>query len=98
MVLYDLNRALAGLSIEQRDAIILICGSGFSYDEAAAICGCPIGTIKSRVNRARALVVKLLSTSGGDVDHGPAARVRMAIAPGEAASGHGPAAQHDLGP
>lgn len=49
----DLRRALALLPDEQREAIILVGASGCEYEEAAAICGCPIGTIKSRVSRAR---------------------------------------------
>lgn len=51
--LQDLQRALTALSDGQREALILICVGGFSYDEAAEICGCAIGTIKSRVARAR---------------------------------------------
>lgn len=51
--LQDLQRALTALPDRQRDALILICAGGFSYDEAAEICGCAIGTIKSRVARAR---------------------------------------------
>lgn len=49
----ELRRALAELPSEQRDALVLIGAGGFSYEEAAQICGCAIGTIKSRVNRAR---------------------------------------------
>ncbi len=32
---------------------MLVGAAGFSYEEAAEICGCAVGTIKSRVNRAR---------------------------------------------
>jgi RNA polymerase sigma-70 factor (ECF subfamily) len=49
----DFRRALAKLGAEQREALILVGPAGFSYDEAAEICGCAVGTIKSRVNRAR---------------------------------------------
>jgi RNA polymerase sigma-70 factor (ECF subfamily) len=49
----ELRRALAELPTEQRDALVLIGAGGFSYEEAAQICGCAVGTIKSRVNRAR---------------------------------------------
>src|SRR5713226_3910812 len=45
--------ALAKLPQDQREALILVGASGFSYEEAAAICECAVGTIKSRVNRAR---------------------------------------------
>ena len=40
---------------------MLIGASGFSYEEAAEICGCAVGTIKSRVNRARRRLIELLA-------------------------------------
>lgn len=49
----DLRRALAELPPTQREAIILVGAGACSYQEAAAICGCAIGTMKSRVSRAR---------------------------------------------
>lgn len=58
--LRDLNRALASLSPGQRTALILVSASGFSYEEAAAICGCAVGTIKSRVARARETLMQML--------------------------------------
>ena len=58
--LHDLNRALAILSPGQRTALILVSVSGFSYEEAAAICGCAVGTIKSRVARARECLLEVL--------------------------------------
>jgi RNA polymerase sigma-70 factor (ECF subfamily) len=58
--LYDLRRALAQLCPEHREALILIGAEQMSYDEAAAICGVPVGTIKSRVNRARVRLALLL--------------------------------------
>jgi RNA polymerase sigma-70 factor, ECF subfamily len=57
----ELRRALDKLPGEMRDAIVLIAGSGASYDEAARICGCAVGTIKSRVHRARTRLAELLS-------------------------------------
>jgi len=51
--LRDFNRAFRTLPPAQREALTLVGASGFSYDEAAAIAGCPIGTMKSRVSRAR---------------------------------------------
>src|SRR3981189_1928282 len=60
MELRDLNRALASLSPGQRTALILVSVSGFSYEEAAAICGCAVGTIKSRVARARETLLQLV--------------------------------------
>jgi RNA polymerase sigma-70 factor (ECF subfamily) len=56
----ELRQALLKLSPDQREALILIGASGFSYDEAAKICGCAVGTIKSRVNRARIRLAELL--------------------------------------
>lgn len=51
--LQDLQVALQHLPEIQREAIILVGAGGFSYEEAADICGCAVGTIKSRVSRAR---------------------------------------------
>jgi RNA polymerase sigma-70 factor (ECF subfamily) len=62
--------ALAKLPEDQREALILVGASGFSYDEAAAICGCAVGTIKSRVNRARNRLAQLLSIESLN-DFGP---------------------------
>ena len=58
--LRDLNRALVSLSPGQRTALILVSVSGFSYEEAAGICGCAVGTIKSRVARARETLLEML--------------------------------------
>jgi RNA polymerase sigma-70 factor, ECF subfamily len=60
----ELWAALAKLEPGQRDVLIMIGASGLSYDEAAKACGCPTGTIKSRVNRARAELAQLLSIEG----------------------------------
>jgi RNA polymerase sigma-70 factor (ECF subfamily) len=49
----DVQRALMRLHPTRRDALILVGAGGFSYEEAAKLCGCPVGTIKSRVARAR---------------------------------------------
>ncbi len=51
--LSDTARALTCLSDEQREALILVGAGGFSYEDAAAICNCAVGTVKSRVARAR---------------------------------------------
>jgi len=56
----DLRIALARLPDDQREAIILVGASGFSYQEAAEICGTAIGTVKSRVSRARHRLARLL--------------------------------------
>jgi RNA polymerase sigma-70 factor (ECF subfamily) len=60
----ELWTALDKLEPRQREVLIMIGASGLSYDEAAKICGCPTGTIKSRVNRARAELAQLLSIEG----------------------------------
>ncbi|NNE57261.1 MAG: sigma-70 family RNA polymerase sigma factor [Hellea sp.] len=51
--LNELRRGLNSLKDDQREALILVGASGLSYEEAAEICGCAIGTVKSRVSRAR---------------------------------------------
>jgi len=53
MDMQDFRAALARLPDDQREALILVGAAGFSYEEAAEISGCAVGTIKSRVNRAR---------------------------------------------
>lgn len=58
--LKDFRRALAQLPAEQREALVLIGASGFSYEDAARICGCAVGTMKSRVNRGRNRLADLL--------------------------------------
>ena len=66
----DFRKALEKLPEEQREAIILVGASGFSYEEAADICGCALGTIKSRVNRARQKLQEILDIKG-ESDYGP---------------------------
>ena len=61
MDLQDLRVALQKLPAEQREALILVGGSGFAYEEAAQICGCALGTLKSRVNRARTAIAALMA-------------------------------------
>jgi RNA polymerase sigma-70 factor (ECF subfamily) len=56
----DLQSMLAHLPDEQREALILVGAAGLSYDEAAKVCGCALGTIKSRVNRGRARLLSLM--------------------------------------
>ena len=70
--LKDLSRLLMLLPESQREALILVGAGGFSYEEAADICGCAVGTIKSRVNRARAQLAEMMegdergNGTGGD--------------------------------
>ena len=56
----SLQVALLQLPDEHREALILVGAAGLSYEEAAEICGCALGTIKSRVNRARARLLKIM--------------------------------------
>jgi|HubBroStandDraft_6_1064221.scaffolds.fasta_scaffold78675_2 RNA polymerase sigma-70 factor, ECF subfamily len=56
----ELIEALAKLPHVQREALLLVAASGFSYEEAAAICGIAVGTVKSRVSRARQQLAELL--------------------------------------
>jgi len=55
-----LQAGLQQLPDEHREALILVGAAGLSYEEAAEICGCALGTIKSRVNRARARLLKIM--------------------------------------
>lgn len=62
----DFRKALQKLPPDQREALILIGASGLSYDEAAKVCDCAVGTIKSRVNRARSRLAELLGLDAPD--------------------------------
>src|SRR5207237_6124156 len=57
----DMQRALLHLPQPQREALILVGAGGFAYEEAAEICGCAVGTIKSRVARGRVALEALLA-------------------------------------
>ena len=61
MEMQDFRAALTCLPADQREALILVGAAGFSYEEAAEISGCAVGTIKSRVNRARKRLGEMLS-------------------------------------
>jgi RNA polymerase sigma-70 factor (ECF subfamily) len=56
----DLTRALHVLPDDQREALVLVGAGGLSYEEAAQICGCAIGTIKSRIARGRDRLIEIL--------------------------------------
>jgi len=57
----EFRAALAKLPAEQCEALILVGTSDLSYDDAAAVCGCAVGTIKSRVHRGRTRLADLLT-------------------------------------
>ena len=76
----ELFAALAELPLVQREALLLVGASGFSYDEAAAICGVAVGTIKSRTNRARTfLAQQLMPDSTGETGRTPRPSVREVL-------------------
>jgi RNA polymerase sigma-70 factor (ECF subfamily) len=74
----DFRRAFAKLPAEQREALVLVGADGFKYEEAAKICGCAVGTIKSRVSRARRDLQAMLGEppSQGAVPEGEQASVK----------------------
>lgn len=57
----DFRRAFWQLGDDHREVLILVGASGLSYEEAAAVCNCAVGTIKSRVSRARSELIRMLS-------------------------------------
>ncbi|WP_102110210.1 RNA polymerase sigma factor [Oceaniglobus roseus] len=66
LALNDFRTAFEQLPVEQREALILVGGSGFAYEEAAEMCGVAVGTIKSRANRGRKRLAELLHLSEGE--------------------------------
>lgn len=60
VAMHSLQAALQKLPPEHREALILVGAAGLSYEEAAEICGCALGTIKSRVNRARNKLLQIM--------------------------------------
>ena len=57
----DFRRVFSLLPAEQREALVLVGAEGYAYGEAATICNCPIGTIKSRVGRARSELKRMIT-------------------------------------
>jgi RNA polymerase sigma-70 factor (ECF subfamily) len=78
MDMADMNHALQRLPPEQREALLLISASDMSYEEAASVCGVAVGTIKSRVNRGRAKLAKLLFVEDGN-EFGPGPEVEAIL-------------------
>jgi RNA polymerase sigma-70 factor (ECF subfamily) len=74
----EFRRALDQLPADQRESLILVGASGFSYEETAQICGCAVGTVKSRVNRARGRLAEMLSIESAD-DFGPDHETRAVV-------------------
>jgi RNA polymerase sigma-70 factor (ECF subfamily) len=67
--LADFRVALAKLPEDQREALLLVGASGLSYEQAAQVCGVAIGTVKSRVNRARIRIAQLLKLDENDIPY-----------------------------
>src|SRR5215831_2985001 len=61
--LESLTRALQSLPNERREALLLVCAGGLSYKQAAEVCHCAVGTIKSRIARGRDDLTSLLDSS-----------------------------------
>ncbi|MFG1480739.1 sigma-70 family RNA polymerase sigma factor [Xanthobacter sp. V4C-4] len=79
MTLRTLQEALTHLPDDQREALVLVGAAGLSYEEAADVCGCALGTIKSRVNRARAKLLVLMGAQAtADVVEGDAVALSAA--------------------
>jgi RNA polymerase sigma-70 factor, ECF subfamily len=77
----DFRTALATLPIDQREALLLVGAQGMSYEEASEVCNVAVGTVKSRVNRARSKLAFLLSLTG-EADLGPDSVTKAALATG----------------
>lgn len=78
----DLQRGLMELPQDQREALILVGAGGMSYEDAASICGCALGTMKSRVSRARAALEEVMARgqfAQSRADAAPASEVVDAI-------------------
>lgn len=79
MDLSDMQMALGLLPVDQREALLLVSASDMSYEEAAVICGVAVGTIKSRVNRARVKLGEILNLKEAS-EFGPEPGVQAALA------------------
>src|SRR5258706_9520087 len=79
VALDELRLGLAMLPAEQREALILVGAGGFAYEEAAEICNCAVGTVKSRVSRARKALHAILDGGSYDRDGASAGDAMRAI-------------------
>jgi RNA polymerase sigma-70 factor (ECF subfamily) len=79
VALDELRLGLGMLPAEQREALILVGAGGFAYEEAAEICGCAVGTVKSRVSRARRALHAILDDGSYERDGGSAGDAMRAI-------------------
>jgi len=79
VALDELRLGLSMLPAEQREALILVGAGGFAYEEAADICGCAVGTVKSRVSRARRALQGILEAGSYKRDGASASEAMRAI-------------------
>jgi RNA polymerase sigma-70 factor (ECF subfamily) len=79
VALDELRMALRSLPDEQREALVLVGAGGFAYEEAAEICNCAVGTVKSRVSRARRALQAALEHGDYERDGAPAGDAMGAI-------------------
>ncbi len=79
LALDEVRLGLAMLPTEQREALILVGAGGFAYEEAAHICGCAVGTVKSRVSRARRALQAMLDAGAYDRDGRSASQAMPSI-------------------
>jgi RNA polymerase sigma-70 factor (ECF subfamily) len=79
VALDELRQGLGMLPPEQREALILVGAGGFAYEEAADICGCAVGTVKSRVSRARRALQAILEGGAYQRDGAPAGDAMRSI-------------------
>ena len=82
----DFRAALDQLPSDQREALILVGAAGFSYEEAAEICDCAVGTVKSRVNRARRRLSEMLDIEEGAPSLGDSVMIAATAGNGKALS------------
>ena len=75
----DFRAALATLPRDQREALLLVGAHSMSYEEAAQVCNVAVGTVKSRVNRARSKLADLLDLTS-EAELGPDAMTKAALA------------------
>jgi RNA polymerase sigma-70 factor (ECF subfamily) len=75
----EMRLAIKKLPAEQREALILVGAGGFAYEEAADICGCAVGTVKSRVSRARRALHEIMESGNYDRDGRPAGDAMRSI-------------------
>ena len=79
LALDDVRQALAMLPDAQREALVMVGAGGLSYEEAAQVAGVAIGTVKSRVSRARLGLQSLLESGAFRRDGAPAGEAMGAL-------------------